>query len=799
MDAAPQLRGVYFTSGTQEGTPIDRLTAAMTRRSAGAARQAVQVAGAKGRSYFLGRLLRDVVFAEARLGVLDPRRERLMRFARLGCWAGIGLLAIAAGAAIWSSRGREAERASALEAAVARAEGASRTIAFDPVREADFARILPYLDAARPLPAVAAAGDDGGFGLSQGDAMRAGATAAYRRVLERTLLPQLLARLESQMRAGFQQPEFLYEASRVYLMLGRVGPLDAPLVRAWMQDDWLRSFPGVATQPVRDALAGHLDALLGVDFPAYPLDGELVDAARRVFARVPMAARVYARLRQGAPDLPAWRPADALGAAGPRLFTRASGRPLTDGVPGLFTVDGLYKGIMPRLGAAVREAASESWVMGPEAARDGTADPVRLEADVLALYAADYVAAWQALFDDLVLSVPADLRATAEALNLLGAPNSPLRDLLRAVARQLSIATPPEGWQAPGRATPEAQRVQQAQGQAPPPSGTEAAARVVDARYRTLRDAAGPPLDAALQVVNDLYVAVARAAAAAPGAAPPPAMPGLDPAQRLLAEAARLPEPVARWLRTLAQRVEAQRSGGSRAAIAGAGAQALGPACRLLADPRLAPFPFRRDAQQEMPLDDFVRLFAPSGTLEQFFAQWIRPHVDTTQRPWRPVAIDGAPPVVSAADVVQFERAQAIRSAFFPVVGLGAGLRFELVPIGMDLSIQKAILETDGVRHEWNRTQSRTIPLVWPSRGATTLTLEPPSPAGPLVLDGPWSALKLVAGRQAALQATSQPDRMRLTLSHGSASLAFELRTGSAVHPFGLRELQEFGCPRLGP
>jgi type VI secretion system protein ImpL len=798
MDPAPQLRGVYFTSGTQEGTPIDRLTAAMTRRNAVAARQAAQVAGAKGRSYFLGRLMRDVVFNEARLGALDPRRARLMLIARIGCWVAIGAVAIAATAAIWTGRSREAERATILEAAISRAEGAARTVVFDPVRETDFTRILPYLDAARPLPVSATAGDDAWFGLSQSEALRAGAAAAYRRVLERTLLPQLLARLETQMRSNFQKPEFLYEASRVYLMLGRLGPIDAGLVRAWMREDWLRSFPGAARQPVRDALLDHLDALLTGDFTAYPLDGELVDAARRVFARVPMAVRVYGRLRQGAPDLPPWTPAGALGPAGPRLFGRVSGRPLAEGVPGLFTIDGLYNVIMPRLGAAVRDAASESWVMGPEAARDGAADPVRLEADILALYAADYIAAWQGLFDDLILTVPADLRATAEGLNLLGAPNSPLRDLLRAIARQLSLAIPPEGWQPPGRATLDAQRVQQAQGQGPAPTGTEAAARIVDARYRALREAAGPQLDAALQVVNDLYVAVARAAAVPAGAAPPPMAPGLDPAQRLQAEAARLPDPVARWLRTLAQRVEAQRSGGSRAAIAGAGAQVLGPACRMLADPRTAPFPFRRDATQELPVDDFLRLFAPSGTLDQFFAQWVRPHVDTTQRPWRPIAVDGGAPVVAAGDAAQFERAQSIRAAFFPLAIPGAGLRFELLPVGMDPAIQKAVLEVDGIRHEWTRTQARPIPLSWPSRGGVTLTLEPPSPAGPMLLDGPWSAFRLVAGRQAALQATAQPDRLRVTIAHGGASLAFELRTGSATHPFGLRDLQDFVCPRLG-
>ena len=63
-----QLRGVYFTSGTQEGNPIDRVLGTLQRtfrleRGAGAAR------GASGKSFFITRLLREVVFPEKDLAV----------------------------------------------------------------------------------------------------------------------------------------------------------------------------------------------------------------------------------------------------------------------------------------------------------------------------------------------------------------------------------------------------------------------------------------------------------------------------------------------------------------------------------------------------------------------------------------------------------------------------------------------------------------------------------------------------------------------------------------------------------
>lgn len=797
MDPAPYLRGVYLTSGTQEGTPIDRLTGALSRAFGLDPRRPAAVAGQRGRSYFLGRLLRDVVFNEARLAARDRGQQKRARLVAAGAWSLAAIVTLGGLGWMWSAYSTEQRRAAAMTEALLRAEGAGRAPRFDPVVEGDFAAILPYLDAARPLPEAARAEPGGGLGLSQAAQLEVGAEAAYRRALDRALLPRLLARLESQIRGNFQRPDYLYEATRIYLMLGKQGPLDAALVREWMREDWARAFPGATNQPVREGLVAHLDALLAKDFPAYPLDGALVDGARRVFSRLPMAGRVYARIRPLAQDLPPWLPADALGPAGQRYFARASGRPLTEGIPGIFTVDGLYKTILPRLGQVVREAAAETWVLGPEAAASAEGDPVQLEQAVLRAYAEQYAAAWQALMDDLVLPPFPSLQAAAEGLNVLGAPNSPMRDLARAIARQLSPGTPPEGWQRPGQG-PEAQRVQQAQGAPPPPTGAEPATQPIEERFRAFRQASGQPLDASLAIVNELYVQVARLATSPPGTVVPGGGAGLDPGQRLLAEAARQPEPLSRWLRALGQSTATQRAGGAKAAIAAAGGQALAPLCRGLAG--APPFPFNRTAAQDMPVDDFARLFGPGGALDQFFTQWIRPYVDTTQRPWRLIAADGLPPPVTPGDVLQFQRAQAIRDAFFPGGAMMGGLRFEIVPQGFDPNAQGAVLEVEGTRNEMARGgPGRPIPLAWPTRGNVTLSFEPASSAGPLGYDGGWSAFKLLTGPRATLQATNQPDRMRVTVAQGDRSVVFELRTGSTIHPFGLRELQEFRCPTLAP
>ena len=66
-----QLRGVYYTSATQEGNPIDRVMVALARTFK-LERGAAAVKPGTGKSFFLTRLLHEVVFSEAGLAKLDP-------------------------------------------------------------------------------------------------------------------------------------------------------------------------------------------------------------------------------------------------------------------------------------------------------------------------------------------------------------------------------------------------------------------------------------------------------------------------------------------------------------------------------------------------------------------------------------------------------------------------------------------------------------------------------------------------------------------------------------------------------
>ena len=61
-----------------------------------------------------------------------------------------------------------------------------------------------------------------------------------------------------------------------------------------------------------------------------------------------------------------------------------------------------------------------------------------------ALYVADYAKAWDDLLQDLEIVPLRSLPQAAQDLYILASPQSPMKELLTAIARQLTLSEPPK-------------------------------------------------------------------------------------------------------------------------------------------------------------------------------------------------------------------------------------------------------------------------------------------------------------------------------------------------------------------
>ena len=806
----PLLRGAYFTSGTQEGTPIDRLTGALSRTFGLDQKRAPALRPEQGRSYFLGQLLKQVIFGEAMLVSDNPAARRRERLLRLAGYATAVLIVVIAAGVLFVQRQSNLEDIDTLEAALATYEQSTQGLPLDPVADDDLQRLVPLLDQARALPHGVdshelPAGDP--FGLSQQEKLQSAARSVYRHALERALLPRLLWRLEAQMRGNLFRPEFLYEATRVYLMLGAAGPLDRGLVHDWTDLDWQIAYPGADQAKLRTRLALHLDALLSDTLPQVSLDGELIAQARDAFSKIPLATRVYSRIKPSAAAqrLAPWRPSDTLGAAGGLVMLRSSGRPLTDGIPGFFTLEGFHKVLLPSLTIAARSVAGESWVLGK---RTEPLDPKgpemqALQHDVIALYKADYIDAWERMLADLDIVPMRSLSQAAQSLYILSSQESPMRNLLASVARQVTLSVPPDGTAPPKPAITDSSdnaQLRAVLGATAQPTAALPGADV-DAHFKALRDlvgtGVGAPIDQELKAIYDLQQLLAKMAAAPIGSAVP-AVTSNDPAMVLRADAVHQPAPLNRWLAAMATSGISLRNGNTKQQIASAFNTPDGPGAVCKTTTK-GIYPFDRAGKTDAAIDDFAKLFAPGAVMDGFFNTQLRAYTDVSGKPWKPIATDAQPAVASPEDIAQFQRAAALRDAFFADGSTTPSLRFDIAGQSIDATSHTVSLDLGGTIVAAIHGPPRPAQINWPG-GINTVRLvfDPPLPgnaADALTQTGPWALFKLF--EKAKLTPGTSADHVTLTFQFGNRQAAFDIHTNAGANPFAPGLLADFRCPTL--
>ena len=330
------LRGFYFTSGTQEGTPIDQVIGALAR-SFGAEEVAGASYSGKGRSYFLTDLINKVIIGEAAWVSTDWRAVRRALILKAAAYTAIFALAAGSVAAWWVSYSHNRDLIAQTESRIEAYKAAAGPLASEKVvSDRAFEKVEPLLHRLRLLPAgYATRGQSvplaAKFGLSQHERLQSSSENVYRVALERMFRPRLMFRLEELLEANRNVPGFLYEALKVYLMLGGQQPVDRDLVLAWVRRDWTDNlYPGAGNANGRKALEEHLTAMLDLEAgqePLFTLHGPLIEETQKTLARLSVGQRAYELLKSQARSSPAARlGAGAPGRAGFRARVRGGRR-----------------------------------------------------------------------------------------------------------------------------------------------------------------------------------------------------------------------------------------------------------------------------------------------------------------------------------------------------------------------------------------------------------------------------------------------------------------------------------------
>ncbi|WP_404361234.1 type VI secretion system membrane subunit TssM [Methylotuvimicrobium sp. KM1] len=809
---APYLRGVYFTSGTQEGTPIDRLMGILASTFK-LDRFSVPMFSGKGKSFFITRLLKEVIFDEALIVGLNKRVERryaLLRQIAYGSALAVTLLM----AALWTFSFTRNQ--SALNELGEKIQQYEQTAANYPNRS-DFADLLKRMNAMQDIQQVY--GDEKPlsmrFGLFQGNKVQPVINDTYDQVLLKQFLPLIKTRLEQRIRGEeANNPEILYELLKVYLMFGEPKRLEPGLVRPWVAIDWKKNY----ADDVQVGLLGHLDNLLELKIEPQPLDQRLVAATRQVLNRIPVAQQVYMRIKSeamqdGSRDL---HLSDALGPNASRVFTVASGKLEQQTIPYLFTHDGFYQVFLKQNQALAKETVEDNWVLG-DVGRARAPDPERLQQDVQTYYDKDFIQYWSNMLGNLKIRSVGNIQQSIELLEFASAPNSPIRLLLETIDKETSLTRkPPSPLDALAAVKEDAEKtvdsrtqklLQAAQAEGVVQAPTDPPGTVVERHFQPLASlvrsvgGAGAPFDQTINLLGQLYgfmidlgstsdsggAAIRIAAQRSEGGG------GGDVMSRMKMESARLPEPLKSMTEKLSSGNLNLIMGSSKAQLNKLWQSEVMPLYKSGLEGR---YPLSSRASREITLQDFSRFFAPNGILDQFFNANLKPFVDTSGRTWRLITQNNQSIGISRSVLMQFQYAAKIREVFFQGGSQLPSVRFNLRPVSLDAKASRFWLNLEGQQLDYRHGPARSTQLQWPGTdgsgsvryGFDTLDGRQVSRSE----EGAWAWFKLLD--KARIQITAQ-DRFMLTFAIDNLEARYELSATSVDNPFALKELQNFQFP----
>ena len=799
----PYLRGVYFTSGTQDGTPIDRMMSAVSANF-GFAREQVHSRQGEGKSFFLGRLFRDVIFPESELVGLNRNYEMLLRWSRRAAYltlvvASLGLLGIWMGSI---SR----HDAYMLEVNSHVAEFASERERIQDWNK-DVRVVVPALNALANASIVYDREEHpwlSGLGLYDAN-VDDSADLAYHSQLRELLLPRLIHYLEAKIALGHEGGD-LYHNFRSYLMFDKIENMDRDLVVEWFEIEWQREMQGEAGN--RQALVQHLKNLLELDLQPYQLNPRLVRKTRELLLRVPVHQRIYSRIRTRADYR---QKIDLLNAFGPSVretFQMNESVQASLQIPFMFTRDGYESIDFSTDSPVITDIVNERWVLsdGNGSRTDFVKDDLEeISEKVEALYLAEYIKHWTDVLKVLDVAEFSSLEQASEVLSrFVDAVYSPLQAVLQVSVENTQLS--PQIPESLG-GDPDSKLNKATAAVAAVHKGTR-----VDQHFKNFNDLlretkqSPAPIVAVMQKLeqlrdffNDITVAPDPHKKAFQIALARYKQGAGNAITSLSKYAGNRPEPVKRWLSTISDQ--------SWKVVLIAARQHINSEWKnqvydFYRDAVAGRYPLSPKSKNEMAQLDFSDFFKPNGKVDKFFLSYIDPFVNT-RKSWKNKSVDGRSLGLNGNALKQVRNALAIKNIYFRSNPEVPAISFQLKPYRMDKSDAQFRLDVGSQQISYKHGPKFWKDLNWAAdddNNRVRIVFEDlDDRRSEKTYEGPWAWLRLQ--EDSKISKTNRANEYRIEYSVENQTtgkrhaIQFLIKAKSINNPFRQKLLSAFKCP----
>lgn len=681
----PLLRGVYFCSGTQEGTPIDRMMAAVSSNF-GLGRDVLRNQSGSGKSFFINRLFKDVVFPEEELVGSNKKLESSLMWLRRGYYGVLGLVFVGL-IGVWSvTLSRNNDFMAEVNQYIAQYQAEQSKLGqfdLDPVNTLPV--LAPLFQASRVYnqeshPWLSSVGL---YDASVDDA----ADALYLNALRKDFLPRFQYFMEQKLQAMSATDEALIDTFRAYLMLVDREHFDADALRLWALDQWQQRLPGEAAKQTE--LNDHLAMLLQKGFGSVVLSQSVVDSTRLKLKQIPAAQRLYSQMRSsdlGKQQLDLFA---QIGGKSAAIFGFGEGAPALQ-MSALYSKPGFKSLDFSVKSPLLQQLERDRWIFGSSEVDDFTeADKEKLATELQTLYLNDYTAQWQNLLGQLHVASFTDLTTATATLKQMSDPVfSPVVAVLR-VTKENTALTP--GWPKPpllpGTSATAAGAAEAILNKVVKPTSVDVAFRDIN-QLTTQTEQQPAQVNDVLNGIKELHGYLNNMAvspnpneAAFAAAKVRYTTNSADAIRKLRILATNTPQPVSAWLNELADHSWTVILQGTKAHLDSAwNQQVYSVYARTLGDR----YPLRK-VRAEATVDDFSQFLAPGGVEATFVSENVKPFLD---RNGNPKSLEGQAVAFKDSSLGQLRGADTLRSALYRA-GDTPGYDFTLKPRSLDTAVGK--------------------------------------------------------------------------------------------------------------
>ncbi|MEM8941035.1 MAG: type VI secretion system membrane subunit TssM [Pseudomonadota bacterium] len=769
------LRGVYFSSAVQEGTPIERLVGGISS-SFGVTASALPSAAGQSRSLFLHRLFPEVIFREAFLAGTNASHERTIQRVRMAAFAAILLvgvgLAIAWTGAFGVHRTLLADVRQELALFDSSVHGADRTLS-------ENLEALQYLERATLVFSQQEHPWLSNFGMYESSIDRASRNAYLRFVADLiapTVGDSILSVLDTYQNAEFQTR---FDSLKAYLMLTNSERRDDEWLVDWITLNSLGELQGTAAE----LTAGHLAALFEAE-PEFSLrisDVERVSQHQQRLARVPLARQLYSSLVADFGFSTIDFTQD-LGSYFFDVFELQERSALS--LPYAFTLEGYDAISFAPQSSWVIKWLNDRWVLG-DAPVPSPLEIARELEGTKRLYSEDYIQSWNTSLASIGLTPMADTEELGSVLvHLSDGARSPLARVLDVVVEQTTLPVDESLAVASEIATDLAKESLQRRSRVYARSGDDLAklapkverfsvpdaVNLAFAEYRFMAEGGANSRKLRVsQEMADLRQWLRSASSQKAGDS--------REVQRLLLTSEELRPPFSDWVAGVANSAREMTRENQLTKVFQRWRQAVYPPCSEAFDGN---FPFVLTAARESSLADFDEFFRPRGIEPRFVDQYLRPLAAQSN-------------LLGKNTRWTMRQGERIRDAFYN--GSELGFSYSLTGVDVDDRIGQLIIESgDEQAVRYRHGPPVPLELSWPdgNRGIRITFMLKDGTREYRDVPGAWAIFRLVS--EGSLGQQGGNDGLLVSIGKAGYRAVFRLNADARLNPFTTGLLSKYQC-----